>query len=98
MMHYTEKRKEVFQDKDIIKENGLKDRGRLVEKFVLPLIDISADYMPEDYNAIEIYNIANEVNSAYNDMEYVTQTHFQAVDSYLAVLENVNSKVSEYLQ
>lgn len=98
MIHYTEKRLEIFQDNEVITENGLKDRGKLIEKFILPLIHISADYVPEDYNAIEINDIANEVNSAHSDMEHVTQTHFQAVNSYLDTLNDINSKVSKYLQ
>ncbi|MBS1920947.1 MAG: hypothetical protein JST17_11905 [Bacteroidetes bacterium] len=98
MIRYTEKRLEAFQDNEVITENGLKDRAKLIEKFILPLIHISADYIPEDYNAIEINDIANEVNSAHSDMEYVTQTHFQAVNSYLDILEDINSKVSEYMQ
>lgn len=98
MKRYSEKRGEAFQDKEMITENGLKDRATLVKKFILPLIHISADYIPEDYNAIEVNDIANEINSAHNDMEYLTQTHFQAINSYLDILRDVNKKANEYLQ
>ncbi len=98
MKRYTEKRLDVFQDTEVIKDNELKDRKKLIEKFIIPLSQICTDYIPEDYHAIEIYDIANEVNSAHSDMDHVTQAHFEAVNSYLNILEDINIKISGYLQ
>jgi len=98
MIGYTESRIKIFADTEVITEIGLKDRAKLIERFVVPLIHISADYIPEDYNAIEINDIANEVNSAHLDMEYVTKTHFLAIDSYLHILEDINIKIAKYVK
>jgi hypothetical protein len=98
MIKYTENRIKTFQDPELISEGGLKDRAKLTERFIIPLIHISADYIPEDYNAIEINDIANEVNTAHTDMEYVTTTHFQAVNSYLDILVDIKQKIADYLK
>lgn len=95
---YTEVRKKTFEDKEIMTEEGLKDREKLNERFVVPLINISKDFIPEDYHAIEISDIANQVNSAFVDMKHVTSTHFNAINSYLEVLKDVRVKINEYLQ
>ena len=98
MINYTENRIKIFGDQEVITDGGLKDRAKLTERFVIPLVHISADYIPEDYNAIEINDIANEVNTAHTDMEYVTTTHFQAINSYLDILKDINEKIAGYLK
>ncbi|OZA66989.1 MAG: hypothetical protein B7X72_04540, partial [Sphingobacteriia bacterium 39-39-8] len=98
MINYTENRIKIFGDQEVITEGGLKDRAKLTERFIIPLVHISADYIPEDYNAIEINDIANEVNTAHTDMVYATTTHFQAVNSYLDILVDINDKIAEYLK
>lgn len=98
MINYTENRLKIFADHEVINDGGLKDRAKLTERFVIPLVHISADYIPEDYNAIEINDIANEVNTAHTDMEYVTTTHFKAVNSYLGILVDINEKIADYLK
>jgi hypothetical protein len=98
MIDYSENRIKIFDDNEVITENGLKDRAKLIERFIVPLIHISAKYMPEDYDAIEINDIANQINSAHTDMVHVTDTHFQAVRSYLSVLEDIKSKAGGYLK
>lgn len=97
MPEYTELIIKTFENKSIIDENGLKDRKELNENFVIPLIKIAYKYVPEDYHAIEINDIANDVNSAFIDMESVTDKHFIVIDSYLANLKSINTKIKEYL-
>lgn len=97
MPEYTELIIKTFEDKSIIDVNGLKDRKKLNENFVIPLIKIAYKYVPEDYHAIEINDIANDVNSAFIDMESVTDKHFIVIDSYLANLKSINTKIIEYL-
>ena len=97
MIKYSELRKKIFKDKEVINANGLQDRAKLVERFVLPLIKTSAVYIPEDYNAIEVNDIGNQVNSAHIDIVQVTNTHFRATMSYLAALEDIKAKIDEYL-
>jgi hypothetical protein len=72
MKKYTELRLAIFKDNEVIDGNGIKDRGKLIQKFVIPLIHIATDYVPEDYNAIEVSDIANEINAAFKDMENIT--------------------------
>lgn len=96
MKGYSEVRVEILNDTEVISENGLNDRQKLIERFIIPLIHISGGYMPEDNNAIEINDIANEVNSAFRDMEHTSNVHFQAITSYLNNLKDVESKIAAY--
>ncbi|MBP1838802.1 hypothetical protein [Formosa algae] len=96
MAEFTQLRVTTFNDNEIIDNNGLKDRNLLVERFIKPLIGISAKFIPEDYNAIEISEIANQVLSAFNDMEHVTGKHMNAINGHIESLKSVNSKIKEF--
>ncbi|GAA3643516.1 hypothetical protein [Flavivirga jejuensis] len=96
MAEYTQLRFKTFNDNEIIDNNGLKNRNLLAERFVKPLIDISAKYIPEDYNAIETNDIANQVLSAFDDMEYVTSKHMNAIKGHIESLESVSSKIKKF--
>lgn len=97
MKEYSELIAKTFENLEIIHENGLKDRKKLIEQFVIPLIGIAYKNVPEDDEAIEINDIANEVNSAFIDMESVTEIFYKVIDSYLHNLESTNKKINEYL-
>lgn len=96
MAEYTKLRGETFGDNQIIDNNGVKDRKLLIEKFVKPLIEIAAKYIPEDYNAIEISEVSNQVLSAFNDMEHVTEKHMKSIQGYIDSLESVTKKINEF--
>lgn len=96
MAEYTQLRGKTFADNEIIDNNGLKDRKLLIERFVKPLIDISAKYIPEDYNAIEINEVSNQVLSAFNDMEHVTEKHMNAIQGHIDSLNSVTEKINEF--
>jgi hypothetical protein len=96
MTEYTQLRVATFNDNEIIDNNGLKNRSLLIERFVKPLIEISAKFIPEDYNAIEISDISNQVLSAFNDMEHVTGKHMNAIKGHIDSLKSVNSKIIEF--
>ena len=96
MAEFTRLRADTFADKEIIDNNGLKDRKLLIERFVQPLIDIAFKYIPEDYNAIEISEISNQVLTAFNDMKHVTKKHMNAIQGHIDSLENVNEKINEF--
>lgn len=96
MSEYSKLRNDTFQDEEVIFNNGLKDRKLLVERFVKPLIEISQKYIPEDYNAIEITDIANEVFSAFTDMEHVTGKHINAIKGHIDSLKSVSEKINEF--
>lgn len=96
MAEYTQLRVTTFNDNEIIDNNGLKNRNLLIERFVKPLIEISTKFIPEDYNAIEIGDIANQVLSAFDDMEHVTGKHMNALKGHIDSLESVNSKIKKF--
>ena len=79
MKEYFNLRRAIFNDTDVMTENGLKDRKLLNERFIVKLSTLSSEFIPEDYNAIELNDIANEVYSAYTDIEHISQAHFNAV-------------------
>lgn len=97
MAEYSTLIKNTFADNSIIDNNGLKDRKKLNYNFILPLAIEANKYIPEDSNAIEINDIANQVNSAFIDMESVTEKHFRTIDSYLTNLEMISGKIANYL-
>jgi hypothetical protein len=97
MAEYSTLIKNTFADNSIIDNNGLKDRKKLNDNFILPLAIEANKYIPEDSNAIEINDIANQVNSAFIDMESVTEKHFRTIDSYLTNLEMISEKIANYL-
>ncbi|MCG8839035.1 hypothetical protein G1K37_11825 [Tenacibaculum dicentrarchi] len=96
MTEYTQLRVTTFNDNEIIDNNGLKNRNLLIERFVKPLIGISAKFIPEDYNAIEISDISNQVLSAFNDMEHITEKHMNAIKGHIDSLKSVNSKIKKF--
>lgn len=98
MKEYSELIQKTFADKTIIDNNGLKDRKELNKKFIIPLISVGNKYIPEDSNAIEVNEIANQVNAAFIDMESITEKHFKAVKSYLTNLELISGKIKSYLE
>lgn len=98
MIDYSILRNRIFQDANIISQNSLVNRSELVKKFVVPLIDNSKKFIPEDYNAIEVNDIAIEINSAYMNMEHLTNSHFDVIKSYLSILENIKTEIEEYLK
>ncbi len=98
MIEYSRLRNKILNDIDVIYKNRLKDRKLFTERFVVPLIEISIEFIPEDYNAVEVNDIANEVNSAYIDIEHIYSSHIQAIKSYLDLLKNAKQQIENYLK
>lgn len=98
MRGYSALRANTLLDKEIMDESGLKDRGLLNERFLVPLInEITFKFIPEDIDAIEINDVANEAHNAFNDMEYITEKHFLTIESYIQNLEGISAKIETYL-
>jgi hypothetical protein len=97
MIEYSKLRDQIFNDKEVISENGLKDRKLFVERFIIPLVSLSSEFLPGDYNAIEVNDIANDIYSAFNDIEHVTLTHKQAAKSYVDILKGTKEQIEGYL-
>jgi hypothetical protein len=93
MSEYSALRNKTFDDKEIIENNGLISRDFMIERFINPLVEISSKYIPEDYNAIEINELSNDVRAAFIDMTHVTEKHFIAIRSHIKSLENVNAQM-----
>lgn len=98
MIEYSELTFSVFKDEEVMIENNLISRTKLIEKFIKPLRLISAKYVPEDYNAIEINQVSNEVIHAYNDMEHITENHFKVLEGYKSSLIDVNEKIDLFIR
>lgn len=92
MIEYAKLRNETIGNAD-----GTANRDLLDEKFLLPLIHLANKYIPEDYNAIEIHDIANEAHSAFQNMENLTFIHFKSIESHLKILEDTKNDIEEYL-
>lgn len=97
MLEYSKLRMATFDDKEIIDNDGLKDRKLLNEKFIVPLAEIANNYIPEDHNAIEVNDISCEVNAAFQDMEEITKKHKNSMEGYKKSLEIVLDKIEQFL-
>jgi hypothetical protein len=98
MIQYANLRYGIFKDPQVISGNGMIDRDKLNERFILPLIELASKFIPEDYNAIEISDIANEVNSAKIDIDTLTTAHIDTIKAYVKILETVKAEIEDYLE
>ncbi|QEE48417.1 hypothetical protein FUA48_02145 [Flavobacterium alkalisoli] len=97
MKSYTSLINKTLADEEIMSGGSLISREELTKKFIIPLAKISYEHMPEDYNAIEVNEIANQVIAAHRDMEEVTEKHFNAINSYLTNLNIITKNIEAYL-
>jgi hypothetical protein len=86
----------VQNDQEVIFDGSLKSIDLLIVRFIVPLIHLSNEYVPEDIHAIQILEISNAVNTAHKDIENITNVHFTSVNTYLQLLENISGKIQEY--
>ncbi len=83
---------------DLLTPDGALNRPKLIELFVLPAIEISKPFIPQDEDAIEVSDVANEVNASWVNMEVVTTAHFNEIEGHIATLEKVKERINEFLQ
>jgi|TARA_R100000501_G_C2627218_1_gene121097 hypothetical protein len=88
----------IHKDGDLKDKNGNLIRGKLIDKLIDPLITICGKYIPEESSAIEILDIANEVKSAWINMEAITNGHFNEIEGHISLLNSVNSKIEVFLE
>ncbi|QGK73194.1 hypothetical protein [Flavobacterium sp. SLB02] len=88
----------VLENPELLDENKQLIRPKLIELFVLPTIEICKQFIPINADAIEVADVANEVNSSWVNMETITNAHFNEIDGHIAILENVRDEITEYLQ
>ena len=74
------------------------DRKKIDENFLVPIINISHKYIPEDINAIEINDLANDCHSAFTDMNILDDAHFRAINSHLDILHSLFTDLEGYLR
>lgn len=82
-------------EKNVKDINGLADRNKVAEELI-KIINISHKYIPIDYDAITIHHLSNKANSAYANMNAITEVHFRAINSFITILENVKNEINSY--
>lgn len=97
MLEYSQLLEKTLSDNEIFENNGLKSRKLLNERFIIVLVLLSAKYIPDDYNAIEVNEIANQVVAAFNDMEHATDVHIGILKNHSENLRISSEKISSYL-
>ncbi len=88
----------ALSNPELLNEKGVVIRPKLIELFIMPAIDLSKKYIPADEDAIQVSDVANEVNSSWINMEVVTTAHFNEIDGHIATLEKVKEKINEFLE
>jgi hypothetical protein len=87
----------ALSNPELLNEEGVVIRPKLIELFIMPAIDLSKKYIPADEDAIQVSDVANEVNSSWINMEVVTTAHFNEIEGHIATLEKVKEKINEFL-
>lgn len=88
----------VLSNPELLNEHQVVIREKLIELFIKPLIELSRQYIPVDEDAIEVSDIANEVNSAWIDMEVVSKGHFNEIEGHINSLEKVQREITAFLE
>ncbi|WP_271785387.1 hypothetical protein [Aquimarina algiphila] len=87
----------VLSNPDLLNESQVVIREKLIELFIMPLIEITKQYIPVDEDAIEVSDVTNEVNAAWIDMETVTRAHFEEIEGHINSLEKVKTEIITFL-
>jgi hypothetical protein len=82
---------------ELLDEKNQLIRPKLIELFILPAIELCKHYIPVNADAIEVSDVANEINASWINMEEITNAHFNEIDGHIAILENVRDEITEYL-
>lgn len=98
MNEYSKLINQILSNTEIIENNALKSRDKLVSEFVVKISEISGKFIPEDIDAIYINNLANKVNAAYIDMSEITKSHLKAMKSYSDNLNITSEKIELFLK
>jgi hypothetical protein len=88
----------TLRNPELLDDKGIVFRPKLIELFIIPAIDLSKQFIPADEDAIQVSDVANEVNSSWINMEVVTTAHFNEIDGHIATLEKVKEKIEEFLE
>ncbi|MFT5250014.1 MAG: hypothetical protein ACI93P_001749 [bacterium] len=88
----------TLRNPELLDDKGIVIRPKLIELFIIPAIDLSKQFIPADEDAIQVSDVANEVNSSWINMEVVTTAHFNEIDGHIATLEKVKEKIEEFLE
>lgn len=73
-------------------------RQKLISEIIIPLRDMSRDYIPEDIDAIEVNDISNSVNSAWLDMLNLKDIHAKAIKSHMDTLIKVVESITKFME
>jgi hypothetical protein len=88
----------TLRNPELLDDKGIVIRPKLIELFIIPAIELSKQFIPADEDAIQVSDVANEVNSSWINMEVVTTAHFNEIDGHIATLEKVKEKIEEFLE
>lgn len=93
MKEYSKLINDTQSNTEIIENNTLKSREKLVSEFIVKIAEISGKFIPEDIDAIYINNLGNKVNAAHIDMVEITTSHLKAMKSYSDNLKITSEKI-----
>lgn len=98
MKVYSEIIHSTFDNVEIIENGELKSRDKLTENFIKKLLSETSKFIPEDYDAIKINDLSNQVYAAFTDMTKITESHFRAIKTYNESLASISLKINSFLE
>lgn len=87
----------VLDNPNLLDEKGNVIRPKLIELFILPTIELCQPHIPINPDAIEAADVANEVHSAWINMEQVTKAHFNEIEGHIDILMDVKASITDFL-
>lgn len=88
----------VFANPDFFDDRKNVVRPKVKELLVLPVINLCQGYIPDNPDAIEASDVANEVNASWINMLEVLKSHFVEVRSHIEALEAVEKEIKSFLE
>ena len=87
----------VHLNPELTDQNGNVIRKNIIDLLIIPLIELCQKNIPGDEDAIEVIDIANEVRSAWINMEVVTTAHFNEIRGHKNQLEKTKLNIENFI-
>ena len=89
--------KKIMQDTSISTPTGL-DRPKFMKKCIAPLIQLCQHHIPNDQDAVEVLDLADEVNQSWVNMNSVEGAHKNEIQGLINSLEKAQKSIKEFLK
>lgn len=87
----------TLRDTTISTPTGL-NREKFMTNCITPLLELCQDHVPEDQDAIEVLDLADEVNQSWINMNILERAHKNEIQGLINSLEKAETSIKKFLQ